>query len=994
MSEYSPPNWTEPLPIYNPINFQVAQATNGGGGGSGTYLNFPVAQGSQTMKSTLVNGSFQVSGGQSVNMGANIVQNAGTPVNPTDLATKAYVDLNAGTQNLQSVLTAGNTTGNFQINHSANYGDIYNGSGANWVVACDPVQFSSTATNDLYLASNATDNFVRMGSYTGSTFTENARIGDLATGEKRAIFAGTLTAVCIEDATGSKGTANQVLSAGTSGGSLKWTASGGGGAGTLDATLALGNTATGTYANINLTDTAVGGSANPIMTLSNTEATTGAVVVDLYKNRTGATSDIVGALNFYGKDNAGNKTQYGGIESVITSAGGGGGVDGSLDFYSCVNGVKSQVFRLNGADNENNSFRPLDMNGNNITASSGAMTITTASSSGTGTLSLLSKAGATASMTAGGSLQLNASAGSISSVGSSGILSTATSGNNALTANIGNIVLTASSGANNQTSNSLSITSSTTGQFNIPAEFHTGVITSSYSTQVYQTKYQPILSTTPHILPVAEFQRDGQDIMLINSKGDGNNELTTIATPNFTITQFKWIPSLSSYIAGGYNNVSLRPEVRCGTTLADILTDTTSGSFTYIAFNQSTNPSGYIWDMCYDATLFPTSIAIGGNFTATTSDVYNVGGSTFPSSVSNFLVIDIASTIIAPTNMNDPAQNPYTDIYGTNSAVLTISAYANSIGAGGNVYLIGGQFTALNSNGGTNLPAGFCAAFIPAGGFTPLNFKWVVLFDANNIVKSISTFGSNVLVGGSFSAINVGGASGGNPRLAWCDNLTSGSFAAVGNGTPTPFTPPTDITAGSGTLLNTSNEAYVACADTSLPDKYPVYVCDMGNLGSVVPSLYKADFPAQITGMGYDPFGSPIKLGFITGYDFNPSGSPLNSFVWDVQTPQFLDLNGALGLQNISYETSSGNKPYFSVNSSTSNNPPKQISYFNENGAGDILITTTIALPFFNPNSPLNKYTKLTLANRANFAMGTIVGFGTDDVRIFIYAQTGATFSN
>jgi len=992
MSEYSPPNWIEPLSIYNPINFKVAQATNGGGGGSGTYLNYPVAQGSQTMKSTLVNGSFQVSGGQSINMGANIVQNAGTPVNPTDLATKAYVDLNAGTQNLQSVLTTGNTTGNFQINHSANYGDIYNGSGANWVVACDPVQFSSSATNDLYLASNATDNFVRFGSYTGSTFTENARIGDLATGEKRAIFAGTLNAVCIEDATGSKGTSGQVLTAG-GGSSLVWGAGGGGSVGTLNQVLALGNTATGTYANINLTDTAVGGSANPIMTLSNTETSTGAVVVDLYKNRTGATSDIVGALNFYGKDNAGNKTQFGGIESVITSAGGGGGVDGALDFYSCVNGVKSQVFRLNGADNENNSFRPLDMNGNNITTSSGAMIITSASSSGTGTLSLLSKAGATASMTAGGALQLNASAGAISSVGSSGIISTATSGNNALVANIGNITLTASSGANNQTSNSLSITSATTGQFVIPAEFHTGVITSSYSDQVYQTKYQPLLTTTPHILPVAQFQRDGQDVMLINSKGDGNNELTTIATPNFTITQFKWIPSLSQYIAGGYNNIQLRPEVRCGTSLTDILTDITSGSFTYIAFNASTNASGFIWDMCYDPTLFPTSIAIGGYFNATTSDNYNPSG-TFPSLVSNFLVIDIASSSIIPTNMNDPAQNPYTDIYGTNNYVNTISAYANSIGAGGNVYLIGGQFTALNSNGGTNLPAGYCAAYIPAGGFTPLNFRWVVLFDANNSVSSISTFGSNVLVGGSFTAINVGGASGGNPRLAWCDNLNSGSFAAVANGTATPFTPPTNITAGSGTLLNTANEAYVACADTSLPDKYPVYVCDMANLGSVVPSLYKGDFPAQITGMGYDPFGSPIKLGFITGYDFNPSGSPLNSFVWDVQTPQYLDLNGAIGLQNISYETSSGNKAYFSVNSSTSYLPPKQISYFNENGAGDIVITTTIALPFFNPTTPLNKYTKITLNDRADFAMGTIVGFGTDDVRIFIYAQSGATFSN
>ena len=449
MSEYSPPNWTEPLPIYNPINFrQTAQTTNGGGGGGSGFLKYPVAQGPQTMKDTLINGSFSVSASEPVNMGGNIVQNAGTPVNPTDLATKAYVDLNAGTQNLQSVLTAGNTTGNFHISHADNYGDIYNGfGGESWVVACDPIQFSSTATNDLYLASSATDNFVRMGSYSGSTFTETARIGDLGTGEKRAIFAGTLNAVCIEDnaPTPSKGTSGQFLSCGT-GGSLLWASAGGGGAGTLDQTLALGNTATGTYANINLTDTATGGQANPIMSLTNTNATTGGVFIDLYKNRTGFTNDIVGAIHMSGKDASGNKVQFGGIQSVITSAGGAGGVDGALDFYSCVNGGSALVWRLNGADNENNSFRPLDMNGNNINCSSGSLSITTASSAGTGTLSLVSKTGATASLQAGSSVSISALAGQVSTTATGGIITTTTAGGIANTASAGDISLTATAG--------------------------------------------------------------------------------------------------------------------------------------------------------------------------------------------------------------------------------------------------------------------------------------------------------------------------------------------------------------------------------------------------------------------------------------------------------------------------------------------------------------------------------------------------------------------
>ena len=109
------------------------------------------------------------------------------------------------------------------------------------------------------------------------------------------------------------------------------------------------------------------------------------------KSIAGATNDIPCAINFFGEDATSAKVQFGGIESVITSAGGGGGVDGAMDFYTCVNGTKSLVMRLNGADNENNSFRPLDMNGNTIRSTSGDMIISTLPSSGTGSLSVQAK---------------------------------------------------------------------------------------------------------------------------------------------------------------------------------------------------------------------------------------------------------------------------------------------------------------------------------------------------------------------------------------------------------------------------------------------------------------------------------------------------------------------------------------------------------------------------------------------------------------------------
>jgi hypothetical protein len=501
MSEYSPPNWTEPLPIYNPINFrQTAQTTNGGGGGGSGFLKYPVAQGPQTMKDTLINGSFSVSASEPVNMGGNIVQNAGTPVNPTDLATKAYVDLNAGTQNLQSVLTTGNTTGNFQINHSANYGDIYNGSGANWVVACDPVQFSSSATNDLYLASNATDNFVRMGSYSGSTFTETARIGDLATGEKRAIISGTLKAVCIEDnaTTPSKGTSGQFLSCGA-GGNLIWASVGGGGGGVssitagnnisvnsstpsapvvavrspLNATLDVGSQSiTSTTSAVGITPLAgqdcnvvvsgagglhiqqasAGGATNPSCRMTNTNAT-GSVAMEVYKNKptAGVAGDVLFTQSIFGKDAGNLKQEYTRITHTIrdnTSL----SEDGSMEFLCFNAGSVTTFLQLNGVENEINIYKTLDLNGNAIRTTTGDMAISTQPSTGTGNMNITAKGGMNlntglglSSTTTTGNILLRTNAGSATIEATTGLTNTTTTGNINLTAPSGGIELTAGS---------------------------------------------------------------------------------------------------------------------------------------------------------------------------------------------------------------------------------------------------------------------------------------------------------------------------------------------------------------------------------------------------------------------------------------------------------------------------------------------------------------------------------------------------------------------
>jgi len=104
--------------------------------------------------------------------------------------------------------------------------------------------------------------------------------------------------------------------------------------------------------------------------------------------------DVIGSITNWAKNYLGVLKEWFRMETVITGSSLGAGDDSSLDFYTLVNGVSSLVWRMNGADNENNSFRPIDMNGQDVKTSSGNLAISTASSSGKGTITLSPKAGA------------------------------------------------------------------------------------------------------------------------------------------------------------------------------------------------------------------------------------------------------------------------------------------------------------------------------------------------------------------------------------------------------------------------------------------------------------------------------------------------------------------------------------------------------------------------------------------------------------------------
>jgi len=121
--------------------------------------------------------------------------------------------------------------------------------------------------------------------------------------------------------------------------------------------------------------------------------TTGVPSTKYYKSgRTTVLNDVIMSQQFNAKNYANVEKTYGKIECSITGASAITGDDGALDFYTLINGVNQNVLRLNGADNENNTFRPFDLNGNALKTSVTNLEINSTSSTGTGQIILTPKA--------------------------------------------------------------------------------------------------------------------------------------------------------------------------------------------------------------------------------------------------------------------------------------------------------------------------------------------------------------------------------------------------------------------------------------------------------------------------------------------------------------------------------------------------------------------------------------------------------------------------
>jgi len=154
--------------------------------------------------------------------------------------------------------------------------------------------------------------------------------------------------------------------------------------------------------NITAQSNSVGYTTTPTIQVFNTNTTagntTGVPSVEYYKSgRNAVAGDLISTHSFNAKNYVGTKTEFARIEAGVRSTGLNND-DGSIGFYCATQSggvnVLGEFFRLNGADNENNSFRPLDMNGNALKTSTGSLSIETTASSGTGTIALTPKTGA------------------------------------------------------------------------------------------------------------------------------------------------------------------------------------------------------------------------------------------------------------------------------------------------------------------------------------------------------------------------------------------------------------------------------------------------------------------------------------------------------------------------------------------------------------------------------------------------------------------------
>jgi hypothetical protein len=125
------------------------------------------------------------------------------------------------------------------------------------------------------------------------------------------------------------------------------------------------------------------------------------------------TGETIGTIGMWADDASNVSREYVRLQAKTENVSP-GNVDGTLSVLTIINSGASptEIFNFNGGQNEINTFRPFDLNGNALRTSQGDMSISTSASAGNGVLTLATKDGTgglsitgdkTQSATAGGS---------------------------------------------------------------------------------------------------------------------------------------------------------------------------------------------------------------------------------------------------------------------------------------------------------------------------------------------------------------------------------------------------------------------------------------------------------------------------------------------------------------------------------------------------------------------------------------------------------------
>ena len=103
--------------------------------------------------------------------------------------------------------------------------------------------------------------------------------------------------------------------------------------------------------------------------------------------------ETIGTIGMWADDASGVTREYVRLQAKTENVSA-GNVDGTLSVLTIINSSASptEIFNFNGGQNEINTFRPFDLNGNALRTSQGDMTISSTASAGTGMININAKA--------------------------------------------------------------------------------------------------------------------------------------------------------------------------------------------------------------------------------------------------------------------------------------------------------------------------------------------------------------------------------------------------------------------------------------------------------------------------------------------------------------------------------------------------------------------------------------------------------------------------